>query len=219
MQIRSNLTEGCMANTDIVKIRKRLVGIKRVPTLIEVGDYKDSVPMYYVFQLDPITQNTKLLSLTVTDELGLLLTSDIYYKLGINMGSRKETSLVILLADLVLANKAKITYPKGALSNLYSITLELGQFEQGRITYKIFANNNFYAYLNLEYKGLDQLGYNTLGIDDTVSDTLKDAISLIYSILLKDYSSEKELVSLCERLSKYYTPTLYSQLRSEKIQW
>lgn len=208
-----------MTNRDIVKVRKRLIGFKRVPTLIEVGDYKDSVPMYYVFQLDPITQNTKLLSLTVTDELGLLLTSDIYYKLGINMGSRKETSLVILLADLVLANKAKITYPKGVLSNLYSITLELGQFEQGRITYKIFANNNFYAYLNLEYKGLDQLGYETLGIDDTVSDTLKDALSIIYSILLKDYSSEKELVSLCERLSKYFTPTLYSQLRSEKIQW
>ena len=208
-----------MAKTDIVKIRKRLVGFKRVPTLIEVGDYKDSVPMYYVFQLDPITQNTKLLSLTVTDELGLLLTSDIYYKLGINMGSRKETSLVILLADLVLANKAKITYPKGTLSNIYNITLELGQYEQGRITYKLFADNNFYAYLNLEYKGLDQLGYNTLGIDDTVSDTLKDALSIIYSILLKDYSSEKELVSLCERLSKYFTPTLYSQLRSEKIQW
>lgn len=208
-----------MAKTDIVKIRKRLVGFKRVPTLIEVGDYKDSVPMYYVFQLDPITQNTKLLSLTVTDELGLLLTSDIYYKLGINMGSRKETSLVILLADLVLANKAKITYPKGTLSNIYNITLELGQYEQGRITYKLFADNNFYAYLNLEYKGLDQLGYNTLGIDDTVSDTLKDALSIIYSILLKDYSSEKELISLCERLSKYFTPTLYSQLRSEKIQW
>ena len=208
-----------MTNTDIVKVRKRLVGFKRVPTLIEVGDYKDSVPMYYVFQLDPITQNTKLLSLTVTDELGLLLTSDIYYKLGINMGSRKETSLVILLADLVLANKAKITYPKGTLSNIYNITLELGQYEQGRITYKLFADNNFYAYLNLEYKGLDQLGYNTLGIDDTVSDTLKDALSIIYSILLKDYSSEKELVSLCERLSKYFTPTLYSQLRSEKIQW
>lgn len=208
-----------MVNTENVKVRKRLVGFKRVPTLIEVGDYKSSVPMYYVFQLDPITQNTKLLSLTVTDELGLLLTSDIYYKLGINMGSRKETSLVILLADLVLANKAKITYPKGTLSNIYNITLELGQYEQGRITYKLFADNNFYAYLNLEYKGLDQLGYNTLGIDDTVSDTLKDALSIIYSILLKDYSSEKELVSLCERLSKYFTPTLYSQLRSEKIQW
>lgn len=208
-----------MVKTDIVKVRKRLVGFKRVPSLIEVGDYKSSVPMYYVFQLDPITQNTKLLSLTVTDELDLLLTSDIYYKLGINMGSRKETSLVILLADLVLANKAKITYPKGTLSNIYNITLELGQYEQGRITYKLFADNNFYAYLNLEYKDLDQLGYNTLGIDDIVSDTLKDALSIIYSILLKDYSSEKELVSLCERLSKYFTPTLYSQLRSEKIQW
>jgi hypothetical protein len=206
-----------VVNKDIVKIRKRLVGFKRVPTLIEVGNYKSSVPMYYVFQLDPITQNTKLLSLTVTDELGLLLTSDIYYKLGINLGSRKETSLVVLLADLVLANKAKITYPKGTLSNIYSITLELGQFEQGRITYKLFADNNFYAYLNLEYKGLDQLGYNTLGIDDTVSDTLKDAISIVYSILLKDYSSEKELVYLCEKLSKYYTPTLYSKLRSEHL--
>ena len=208
-----------MVNTENVKIRKRLVGFKRVPTLIEVGDYKSSVPMYYVFQLDPITQNTKLLSLTVTDELGLLLTSDIYYKLGINMGSRKETSLVILLADLVLANKSKVVYSKGTLSNMYKITLELDSFEQGRLTYKLFADSNFYAYLNLEYKGLDQLGYNTLGIDDTVSDTLKDAISIVYSILLKEYSSEKELVYLCEKLSKYYTPTLYSQLRSEKIQW
>ena len=206
-----------MVNTDIVKIRKRLVGLKRLPTLIEIGNYKYPVPMYYVFQLNPVTQNTKLLSLTVTDELGLLLTSDIYYKLGINSGSRKETSLVILLADLVLANKAKITYPKGTLSNIYSITLELGPFEQGRLTYKLFADNNFYAYLNLEYKGLDQLGYNTLGIDDTVSDTLKDAISIVYSILLKDYSSEKELVYLCEKLSKYYTPTLYSKLRSEHL--
>ena len=208
-----------MTKTDIVKVRKRLVGFKRVPTLIEIGNYSDSVPMYYVFQLDPITQNTKLLSLTVTDELGILLTSDIYYKLGINMGSRKETSLVIILADLVLANKSKIVYLKGTLSNMYKITLELGSFEQGRVTYKLFAENNFYAYLNLEYKGLDQLGYNTLGLDDTVSDTLKDAINLIYSILLKDYSSEKGLVYLCEKLSKYYTPTLYSQLRSEKIQW
>ena len=208
-----------MGNIDIVKIRKRLVGFKRVPTLIEIGDYKYPVPMYYVFQLNSVTQNTKLLSLTVTDELGLLLTSDIYYKLGVNSGSRKETSLVILLADLVLANKSMIVYPKGTLSNLYKITLELDSFEQGRLTYKLFADNNFYAYLNLEYKGLDQLGYNTLGIDDTVSDTLKDAISIVYSILLKDYSSEKELVYLCEKLSKYYTPTLYSQLRSEKIQW
>ena len=206
-----------MVKTDIVKVRKRLVGFKRVPTLIEVGDYKDSVPMYYVFQLDPITQNTKLLSLTVTDELGLLLTSDIYYKLGINMGSRKETSLVILLADLVLANKSKVVYSKGTLSNMYKITLELDSFEQGRLTYKLFADSNFYAYLNLEYKGLDQLRYNTLGIDATVSDTLKDAISIVYSILLKDYSSEKELVYLCETLHKYFTPTLYSKLRSEHL--
>ena len=208
-----------MANTDIVKIRKRLVGFKRVPTLIELGNYNDSIPMYYVFQLNPVTQNTKLLSLTVTDELGLLLTSDIYYKLGINRGSRKETSLVILLADLVLANKSMIVYPKGTLSNLYKITLELDSFEQGRLTYKLFADNKFYAYLNLTYNGIDQLGYETLGLDNTISETLKDAISIIYSILLKDYSSEKELVSLCERLSKYFTPTLYSQLRSEKIQW
>lgn len=208
-----------MANTDIVKVRKRLVGFKRVPTLIEIGNYSDSVSMYYIFQLDPITQNTKLLSLTVTDELGLLLTSDIYYKLGINSGSRKETSLVILLADLVLANKSKIVYQKGTLSNMYKITLELDSFEQGRVTYKLFADNKFYAFLNLTYNGIDQLGYETLGIDDTVSDTLKDALSIIYSILLKDYSSEKELVYLCEKLSKYYTPTLYSQLRSEKIQW
>ena len=206
-----------MANTDIVKIRKRLVGFKRVPTLIEIGNYTGLVPMYYVFQLDPITQNTKLLSLIVTDELGLLLTSDIYYKLGINMGSRKETSLVILLADLVLANKSKIVYPKGTLSNMYKITLELDSFEQGRLTYKLFADNKFYAFLNITYNGLEQLSYEALGIDDTVSDTLKDAISLIYSILLKDYSSEKELVFLCENLHSYFTPTLYSKLRSERL--
>lgn len=139
--------------------------------------------------------------------------------MGINSGSRKETSLVILLADLVLANKSMIVYPKGTLSNLYKITLELDSFEQGRLTYKLFADNKFYAYLNLTYNGIDQLGYETLGLDNTISETLKDAISIIYSILLKDYSSEKELVSLCERLSKYFTPTLYSQLRSEKIQW
>lgn len=206
-----------MKNTDIVKIRKRLVGLKRLPTLIEIGDYKCSVPMYYVFQLNPVTQNTKLLSLTVTDELGLLLTSDIYYKLGINSGSMKETSLVILVSDLVLTNKSKIIYPKGMLSNMYKITLELDNFEQGRLTYKLFADNQFYAYLNLEYKGLDQLDYKILGIDDTVSDTLKDAISIIYSILLKNYSSEKELVSLCETLHRYFTPTLYSKLRSEHL--
>lgn len=168
-----------MVNKDIVKIRKRLVGFKRVPTLIEIGNYNYSVPMYYVFQLDPITQNTKLLSLTVTDELGLLLTSAIYYKLGINSGSRKETSLVILLADLVLANKSMIVYPKGTLSNLYKITLELDSFEQGRLTYKLFADNKFYAYLNLTYNGIDQLGYETLGLDNTISETLKDAISII----------------------------------------
>lgn len=206
-----------MKNTDIVKIRKRLVGLKRLPTLIEIGDYKCSVPMYYVFQLNPVTQNTKLLSLTVTNELGLLLTSDIYYKLGINSGSMKETSLVILVSDLVLTNKSKIVYPKGMLSNMYKITLELDNFEQGRLTYKLFADNQFYAYLNLEYKCLDQLDYKILGIDDTVSDTLKDAISIIYSILLKDYSSEKELVSLCETLHRYFTPTLYSKLRSEHL--
>ena len=100
---------------------------------------------------------------------------------------------------------------------MYKITLELDSFEQGRLTYKLFADNQFYAYLNLEYKGLDQLSYEILGIDDTVSNNLKDAISIIYSILLKDYNSEKELVSLCETLHKYFTPTLYSKLRSEHL--
>ena len=32
-----------MAKTDIVKIRKRLVGFKRVPTLIEIGNYTNPV--------------------------------------------------------------------------------------------------------------------------------------------------------------------------------
>ena len=131
----------------------------------------------------------------------------------------KETSLVVLLEDLVSTNKSKVTYPKGIFSSKHKITLEYVRAGNNTITYKLLADNEFRAFVNLEYLGMAQLGYQSLGIDNTYSDVIKDALSIVYSILVKDYSSEKELVSLCERLSKYFSPTLYSKLRSEKLQW
>lgn len=202
-----------------IKIKRRLVGLKRVPTLIEIGDYKYSVPMYYVFRLDPVTRDTKLLSLTVTDLWGHRIKYDIYSTLGLNTGSRKETSLVVLIEGLVVTSKTKVTYPKGTLSAKHKITLEYVRAGNYTITYKLLADDEFCAFINLEYMGMAQLGYRTLGIDDTCSDVIKDALSIVYSILVKDYSSEKELVSLCNKLSKYFAPTLYSRLRSEKLQW
>ena len=59
-----------MKTPENIKIKRRLVGLRRVPTLIEINNYKYPVPMYYVFRLDPITRDTKLLSLTVTDSWG-----------------------------------------------------------------------------------------------------------------------------------------------------
>ena len=208
-----------MKTPENIKIKRRLVGLRRLPTLIEINNYKSPVPMYYVFRLDPVTRNTKLLSLTVTDSWGHRVKYDVYSTLGLNTGSMKETSLVVLLEDLVSTNKSKVTYPKGTFSSKHKITLEYVRAGNNTITYKLLADNEFRAFVNLEYLGMAQLGYQSLGIDNTYSDVIKDALSIVYSILVKDYSSEKELVSLCERLSKYFTPTLYSQLRSEKIQW
>lgn len=208
-----------MKTPENIKIKRRLVGLRRLPTLIEINNYKSPVPMYYVFRLDPVTRNTKLLSLTVTDSWGHRVNYDVYSTLGLNTGSMKETSLVVLLEDLVSTNKSKVTYPKGTFSSKHKITLEYVRAGNNTITYKLLADNEFRAFVNLEYLGMAQLGYQSLGIDNTYSDVIKDALSIVYSILVKDYSSEKELVSLCERLSKYFSPTLYSKLRSEKLQW
>lgn len=208
-----------MKTPENIKIKRRLVGLRRSPTLIEINNYKSPVPMYYVFRLDPVTRNTKLLSLTVTDSWGHRVKYDVYSTLGLNTGSMKETSLVVLLEDLVSTNKSKVTYPKGTFSSKHKITLEYVIAGNNTITYKLLADNEFRAFVNLEYLGMAQLGYQSLGIDNTYSDVIKDALSIVYSILVKDYSSEKELVSLCERLSKYFSPTLYSKLRSEKLQW
>ena len=208
-----------MKTPENIKIKRRLVGLRRLPTLIEINNYKSPVPMYYVFRLDPVTRNTKLLSLTVTDSWRHRVKYDVYSTLGLNTGSMKETSLVVLLEDLVSTNKSKVTYPKGTFSSKHKITLEYVRAGNNTITYKLLADNEFRAFVNLEYLGMAQLGYQSLGIDNTYSDVIKDALSIVYSILVKDYSSEKELVSLCERLSKYFSPTLYSKLRSEKLQW
>jgi len=175
--------------------------------------------MYYVFRLDPITRDTKLLSLTVTDSWGHRVRYDIYSTLGLNTGSLKETSLVVLIQDLVSTNKSKVTYPKGTLSSKHKITLEYVRAGNNAITYKLLADDEFYAFVNLEYMGIDQLGYKALGIDNSYADGTLKALAIIYTLLLKTYNGDKELIALCEQLGKYFTPTLYSKLRSEKLQW
>lgn len=175
--------------------------------------------MYYVFRLDPITRDTKLLSLTVTDSWGHRVKFDTYSTLGLNTGSLKETSLVVLIQDLVSTNKSKVTYPKGTLSSKHKITLEYVRAGNNAITYKLLADDEFYAFVNLEYMGIDQLGYKALGIDNSYADGTLKALAIIYTLLLKTYNGDKELIALCEQLGKYFTPTLYSKLRSEKLQW
>ena len=208
-----------MKTPENVKIKRRLVGLKRVSTLIEINNYKYQVPMYYVFRLDPATRDTKLLSLTVTDSWGHRVKYDIYSTLGLNTGSMKETSLVVLLEDLVVTSKSKVTYPKGTLSTKHKINLEYVRAGNNTITYKFLADDEFYAFVNLEYMGIDQLGYKALGIDNSYADGTLKALAIIYTLILKTYNGDKELVALCEQLGKYFTPTLYSKLRSEKLQW
>ncbi len=208
-----------MKTPENIKIKRRLVGLKRLPTLIEINNYKCPVPMYYVFRLDPITRDTKLLSLTVTDSWGYRVKFDTYSTLGLNTGSMKETSLVVLIQDLVVTSKSKVTYPKGTLSAKYKITLEYVRAGNNTITYKLLADDEFYAFVNLEYMGIDQLGYKALGIDNSYADGTLKALDIIYTLLLKTYNGDKELIALCEQLGKYFTPTLYSKLRSEKLQW
>lgn len=202
-----------------IKIKRRLVGLKRVPTLIEINNYKCPVPMYYVFRLDPITRDTKLLSLTVTDSWGHRVKYDVYSTLGLNTGTMKETSLVVLLENLVSTNKSKVTYPKGTFSSKHKITLEYVRAGNNAITYKLLVDNEFRAFVNLEYVGLSKLGYEALGIDNSFADGTLKALGIIYTLLLKTYNGNKELIGLCEQLGKYFTPTLYSKLRSEKLQW
>ena len=208
-----------MKTPENIKIKRRLVGLRRVPTLIEINNYKYPVPMYYVFRLDPITRDTKLLSLTVTDSWGHRVRYDIYSTLGLNTGSLKETSLVVLIQDLVSTNKSKVTYPKDTLSSKHKITLEYVRAGNNAITYKLLADDEFYAFVNLEYMGINQLGYKALGIDNSYADGTLKALAIIYTLLLKNYNGDKELIALCEQLGKYFTPTLYSKLRSEKLQW
>lgn len=144
---------------------------------------------------------------------------DVYSTLGLNTGTMKETSLVVLLEDLVSTNKSKVTYPKGTFSSKHKITLEYVRAGNNAITYKLLADNEFRAFVNLEYVGLSKLGYEALGIDNSFADGTLNALGIIYTLLLKTYNGDKELVALCEQLSKYFTPTLYSKLRSEKLQW
>ena len=175
--------------------------------------------MYYVFRLDPVTRDTKLLSLTVTDSWGHRVKYDVYSTLGLNTGTMKETSLVVLLEDLVSTNKSKVTYPKGTFSSKHKIMLEYVRAGNNAITYKLLADNEFRAFVNLEYVGLSKLGYEALGIDNSFADGTLKALGIIYTLLLKTYNGDKELIGLCEQLGKYFTPTLYSKLRSEKLQW
>lgn len=143
-----------MKTPENIKIKRRLVGLRRLPTLIEINNYKYPVPMYYVFRLDPVTRDTKLLSLTVTDSWGNRVKFDTYSTLGLNTGSMKETSLVVLMQDLIDTSKSKVTYPKGTLSSSHKITLEYVRSGNYTVTYKLLSDDEFYAFVNLEYVGL-----------------------------------------------------------------
>ena len=123
------------------------------------------------------------------------------------------------MQDLIDTSKSKVTYPKGTLSSSHKITLEYVRSGNYTVTYKLLSDDEFYAFVNLEYVGLAQLGYDALGIDNSFADGTLNALGIIYTLLLKTYNGNKELIGLCEQLGKYFTPTLYSKLRSEKLQW
>lgn len=206
-----------MKTPENIKIKRRLVGLKRLPTLIEIGNYKNQSQIYYVFRFDPITRDTKLLSLTVTDSWGYPVKYNVYSTLDLNTGSMKETSLVVLMEDIVTNFKSKVIYPKGMLSAKHRITFEYVRAGNNVITYKLLADDNFYAFVNLEYLGIDQLRYSSLSTNNRFTDSTLKALDIIYTLLLRDYDGEKELIKLCEQLSRYITSTLYSKLRSEKL--
>lgn len=84
-------------------------------------------------------------------------------------------------------------------------------------TYEMRANGEFVVYLNLEFKNIDKLVEVVSTFDDTTSHIIRDAMSIIYSIYLQEYKTKTELISVGERLLKYYAPFLYSNFRSELL--
>lgn len=206
-----------MTNSDKIKVYTKVVGSKRCPYLVEFGDYKFPVPMYYVFKLSQKVGGVRLLSLTATNELGFRLNYDLYSRFGINTGTRKETSLVVLLAKLVENSVTKTSYPKGTLSKDYSFTFELVSMADSIVTYEMCVNGEFVAYLNLAFKNIDEIAEVVSTFDDTTSHIIRDAMSIVYSIYLQEHKTKTELISVGERLLKYYAPYLYSNFRSELL--
>lgn len=49
------------------------------------------------------------------------------------------------------------------------------------------------------------------------SHIIRDAMSIVYSIYLQEHKTKTELISVGERLLKYYAPYLYSNFRSELL--
>lgn len=206
-----------MTNSDKIKVYTKVVGSKRCPYLVEFGDYKFPVPMYYVFKLSQKVGGVRLLSLTATNELGFRMNYDLYSRFGINTGTRKETSLVVLLAKLVENSVTKTSYPKGTLSKDYSFTFELVSMADSIVTYEMCVNGEFVAYLNLAFKNIDEIAEVVSTFDDTTSHIIRDAMSIVYSIYLQEHKTKTELISVGERLLKYYAPYLYSNFRSELL--
>lgn len=206
-----------MTNSDKIKVYTKVVGSQRQPYLVEFGDYKFPVPMYYVFKLSQKAGGVRLLSLTATNEMGFRINYDLYSRFSINTGTRKETSLVVLLAKLVEKSTTTASYPKGTLSKDYSFTVELVSMEDSVVTYELWVNGEFAVYLNLEFKNIDKIAGVVSTFDDTTSHIIRDAMSIIYSIYLRGYKTKTELISVGERLLKYYAPFLYSNFRSEHL--
>lgn len=207
-----------MVSSDKIKIYTKVVGLKRQPFLAEFGDYQCPVPMYYVFWLSQKTGGTRLLSLTATNEMGFRINYDLYSRFGVNTGTRKETSLVVLLAKLFDKSVVKTTYPKGTLSKDYSFTFELVRLTDFVATYKMLENGEFAVYLNLAFKTMDKIGELVAQLDDNTSPIIRNAMSIIYDIYLHDYKTKNDLTAIGEKLLNYYAPFLYSNFRAEFFQ-
>lgn len=207
-----------MVSSDKIKIYTKVVGLKRQPFLAEFGGYQCPVPMYYVFWLSQKAGGTRLLSLTATNEMGFRINYDLYSRFGVNTGTRKETSLVVLLAKLFDKSVVKTTYPKGTLSKDYSFTFELVRLTDFVATYKMLVNGEFTVYLNLAFKTMDKISELVAQLDDTTSPIIRNAMSIIYDIYLHDYKTKNDLTAIGEKLLNYYAPFLYSNLRAEFFQ-
>ena len=207
-----------MVSSDKIKIYTKVVGLKRQPFLAEFGGYQYPVPMYYVFWLSQKAGGTRLLSLTATNEMGFRINYDLYSRFGVNTGTRKETSLVVLLAKLFDKSVVKTTYPKGTLSKDYSFTFELVRLTDFVATYKMLVNGEFTVYLNLAFKTMDKISELVAQLDDTTSPIIRNAMSIIYDIYLHDYKTKNDLTAIGEKLLNYYAPFLYSNLRAEFFQ-